>query len=153
MTIEEIAEQLESFRGVLTLRPGPDDGSPEISWGDLFFYYSPDGAVPHTQPFATIVTKDYPDDTSCRLDRDGTFRVNIAAGRAEFDRWTAGQSTAGPLEPADDTVIAHPVYGGLGWLAVTNPGPRTEAAVRDLLRLAYDQARTRAGRRADAAGN
>jgi hypothetical protein len=45
-------------------------------------------------------------------------------------------------------VIAHPVYGTLGWLAVVNPGPRTEAAVRELLDAAYRLARARHERRA-----
>ena len=30
--------------------------------------------------------------------------------------------------PALDAVIAHPVYGSLGWLAVNNPGPATAEA-------------------------
>ena len=58
MSIEEIAEFVEGLGGVLTLRPARGDGSPEISWGDLFFYYAPDRVVPQTQPFATVVTKD-----------------------------------------------------------------------------------------------
>jgi hypothetical protein len=52
------------------------------SWGDLFFYYAPDGVVPTAgQPFATIVTKHYPDDAGSRLARPGAFRLNVAAGR------------------------------------------------------------------------
>ena len=60
----------------------------------------------------------------------------------------------GPGEPADDvdpsvqdTVFAHPVYGSLGWLAVVNPGPATTQAVRNMLRKAYDLARSRYERR------
>ena len=37
-------------------------------------------------PFATIVTKDYPDDRESRLDRPGAFRLNVAAGTDEFRR-------------------------------------------------------------------
>ncbi len=48
---------------------------------------------------------------------------------------------------ADDTVGAHPVYGSAGWLAVVNPGPRTDVALRDLLRTAHRLARARYGRR------
>ena len=57
MTIDDIITQVTGLGGVLTLRPEAGDGSPEISWGDVFFYYAPDGVVPRTQPFATIVTK------------------------------------------------------------------------------------------------
>lgn len=142
MSIEEITAFIESLGGVLTLRPGPGDGSPEIAWGDSFFYYAPDGAAPATgQPFATIVTKDYPGDDTSRLDRPGAFRVNIAATRdvvrARTDRDPAADSSA------PDTVLVHPVYGSAGWLAVVDPGPRTRDAIRDLLRDAHGRARTR----------
>ncbi|MBO3750088.1 hypothetical protein J5X84_28740 [Streptosporangiaceae bacterium NEAU-GS5] len=151
MTVDEIIGFVDGLDGVLTLRPGPGDGTPEIAWSDVFFYYAPDGVVPATtQPFATVVTKDYPGDETSRLDRPGAFRVNLAPGRQEFIRWTGhapGETTA--VEAAsDDTVIAHPVYGSAGWLAVVNPGGGTEATVRELLRTAHDLARARYERRA-----
>ncbi|GAA4658474.1 MULTISPECIES: DUF6194 family protein [Amycolatopsis] len=139
MGITEIIEFVGGLDGVLTLQPGPGDGSPEISWGDAFFYYAPDGVVPKTQPFATIVTKDYPGDETSRLNRPGAFRVNLFAGKEIFKQWTGHT----PPEDAEDVVIAHPVYGRQGWLAVVNPGPRTENTVRDLLRAAHDLARSR----------
>ena len=152
MTIDEMIDFGSSLDGVLTLRPGPGDGSPELAWGDVFFYYAPDGVMPQaTQPFATIVTKDYPDDRESRLDRPGVFRVNLAAGQDEFVRWTGHRPREHqPVDPSvEDTVIAHPVYGPLGWLAVVNPGPRTEQTVRDLFTKAYGLARARAERRAE----
>jgi hypothetical protein len=154
MTMDEIISFVDGLDGALTLRPASGDGSPEISWGDTFFYYSPDGVTPTTtQPFATVVTKNYPGDEASRLDRPGAFRVNISAGKEAFIRWTGHA----PREPATtevdlsaaDTVIAHPVYGTVGWLAVVNPGSRTEAATRELLRTAYHLARSRYERRAE----
>lgn len=80
--MDEIISFVADLDGVLAVRPGPDDGSPEISWGDTYFFYSPDGVVPPaTQPFATIVTKDYPGDESARLHRPDTFRVKSPPGR------------------------------------------------------------------------
>ncbi|MBT2212149.1 DUF6194 family protein [Actinomadura sp. NEAU-AAG7] len=153
MTIEEIIGFVDGLDGVLTLRPAPGDGTPEISWGDTFFYYAPDGTTPvTTQPFATVVTKNYPDDEASRLDRPDTFRVNIAAGKEAFVQWTGHApreaASAGSDPSATDTVIAHPVYGTAGWLAVVNPGGRTEAPTRELLRTAYQLARSRHERRA-----
>jgi len=152
MSIDEITDFLESLGGVLVLRPQPGDGSPEISWGDLFCYYAPDGVIPSTQPFATIVTKDYPGDDRSRLDRPDTFRLNVAAGSEAFRAWTGHDRGELPGSDADlsqpDTVFAHPVYGNLGWLAVVNPGPGSEDAVRDLLRTAHHLARERSERRA-----
>ena len=153
--MDEVIEFIEGLGGVLTLRPRPGDGSPEISWGDAFCYYAPDGVVPRTQPFATIVTKDYPGDEGSRLDRPGAFRVNLAAGTEKFRRWT-GRAPRDPgtsdVDPStSDVVIPHPVYGTLGWLAVVDPGPRTEEVLRDLLRRAHSRARARYERRAEAA--
>ncbi|MGW7516340.1 DUF6194 family protein [Streptomyces sp. NPDC054796] len=154
MTIDEIIGFVGGLDGVLTIRPAPGDGTPELSWGDTFFYYAPDGAAPATaQPFATVVTKNYPGDEASRLDRPDTFRVNIAAGKEAFIRWTGHA----PREPASaeadpgatDTVLAHPVYGTVGWLAVVNPGERTEAPTRELLRAAHHLARSRHERRAE----
>jgi len=152
MTIDEIIEFTESLGAVLTLRPGPGDGTPEIAWGDVFFYYAPDGQVPAaTQPFATVVTKDYPGDERSRLDRPGVFRLNIDAGRAHFLAHL-GRSpravAAAPEDPsAGDTLVAHPVYGSAGWLSVVDPGPRTTGALRELLRAAHERARERSERR------
>lgn len=153
MGIDEITEFLACFEGVLTLKPAPGDGSPEISWGDTFFYYAPDGVAPKTgQPFATIVTKDYPGDDGSRLDRPGAFRLNVAAGKDAFTDWTGRaprEAATGEADPrVADVVMAHPVYGSLGWLAVVNPGARTEPAVRELLRTAHELARSRHQRRA-----
>ncbi|MFE6965155.1 DUF6194 family protein [Agromyces sp. NPDC057679] len=138
MSIDEITEYVESLGGVLTLRPEPGDGTPEIAWGDRFFYYAPDGVLPPGQPFTTIVTKDYPDEPSAGLG-DGVFRVNIDAGRR-------GQ------EPVDDPALrdvvqAHPAYGHLGWVSVVQPGERTSGELRKLLRDAHAAAKHRWERR------
>lgn len=87
--MDEIIGFVDSLDRVLTLRPVPGDDSPETSWGDVFFYYGPDGTVPtRTQPFATVVTKNYPDDAAPRVDRPDTFRVNVCAAQEDFVRWT-----------------------------------------------------------------
>lgn len=155
MDIDDNTALLERLDGMLILRPAPGDGTPEIAWGDSFFYYAPDGQVPTTtQPFATIVTKDYPDDTTSRLDREGFFRLNIAAGKEAFTSWMGRDPRAEPVGIVDpsvtDVVFAHPVYGDLGWLSVVNPGPRTREAVTELLREAHRRAQARYDRRSDA---
>ncbi|WP_405493935.1 DUF6194 family protein [Nocardia sp. NBC_00511] len=148
MSIDEIIEFIEALGGVLTLRPGPGDGFPEIAWGDVFFYYSPSGEIPTaTQPFATIVTKDYPDDRASRLDRPDAFRLNISAGREAFAEQTGYTPREAADHPVDssraDVLLAHPVYAGAAWLAVVNPGPGTARAVEGLLVAAHSRARGR----------
>lgn len=77
--------------------------------------------------------------------------MNVAAGRVLFAERTGfvpGGKSGGPRETLDDTVIAHPTYGSLGWLAVVNPGPNTERDLRNILRHAWEAARSRFERRA-----
>lgn len=62
----------------------------------MFFSYAPDGRPPrNVQPYATIVTKDYPGDTACDLDPPGRWRVNVRVDRATFLELT-GRSRAAP---------------------------------------------------------
>jgi hypothetical protein len=145
MTIDEVIDFVAGLDGVLTQRPQAGDGTPEIAWGDVFFYDAPDGTVPqNTQPFATIVTKDYPGDEMSQLDRPDVFRVNLAPGREAFTAHTGG----GTPDPSTlDAFFAHPVYGELGWVSVNNPGPGTSETLREQLRLAHDLARARYLRR------
>lgn len=145
MSLDEIGKFISSLDGVLTLEPQPGDGSPEISWGDLFFYYAPDGVVPRTQPFATIVTKDYPDDKGSRLDRPDTYRVNIAVGASTFRTLIGRETRESETDDVDpstaDVVIAHPVYASAGWVSVVDPGTATTQTVHELLRSAHSRAR------------
>lgn len=138
MTIDEINAYVESLGEVLTMRPAPCDGTPEVAWGDLFFYYAPDGVVPSGQPSATVVTKDYPGEPSSAL-APGEFRVNIDAGRR-------GQSETEDATQRD-RVMPHPVYGGLGWVCVVQPGPNTSTELRPLVREAHAAALRRWERR------
>jgi hypothetical protein len=140
MTIIEISDFVQSLGDVLTVSPVEGDGTLEIAWGDLFFYYAPDGVVPPGQPFATIVTKDYPGEPPAGLG-DGAFRVNIDAGRRDEV----------PVEdPAlRDTVMPHPVYGHLGWVCVVEPGEGATPRLHDLLSQAHDAAKRRWARRHD----
>lgn len=107
--------------------------------------------MPKSQPFATIVTKDYPDDAGSRLDRPDAFRLNIAAGADAFRAWTGRAPRAPATDEIDpstaDVVFPHPVYGGLGWLSIVNPGQATDGASRELLRTAHALARARRQRR------
>jgi hypothetical protein len=142
---------------VLVLSPGPGSAFPEIAWGDHFIYYAPDGRVPATQPFATIVTKDYPDDATSRLDPPDRWRLNVHVGARVFERLVGQSPRAFGERPAEaraaadhaaaDLVLPHPVYGSLGWVAVVTPGTRTTELVLRLLRDAHADARRRALRR------
>lgn len=152
MSIEQILDVVRSLDGVLVLAPEEGSEFPELAWGNFFFYYAPDGQVPHNvPPYATIVTKDYPDDAQSELDPAGRWRVNIHVGRARFDELT-GQSprTFSSRDfAAADVIMPHPVHGALGWIAVVNPAAAPLSTVLELLRDAHAHARRRATRRTE----
>ncbi|MEV7734319.1 DUF6194 family protein [Streptomyces sp. NPDC088921] len=142
--MEQIIATVRGFEGALVVVPEPGGGFPEIAWGDAFFYYAPDGRMPRTtQPYGTIVTKDYPDDSASDLDPPGRWRVNIHVGRAALPELLDGRYDLA----AADVVLPHPVYGSLGWICVVNPGERTTGTVVRLLRAAHEAARAREARR------
>jgi hypothetical protein len=101
------------------------------------------------QPYATIVTKNYPDDIRCDLDRPGRWRLNIHVGRTVFTELTGEVPRARSSADltATDVVLPHPVYRALGWVAIVNPGARTHPLAVRLLRGAHEDARRRAARR------
>ncbi|ADG77948.1 hypothetical protein TPAU25S_02844 [Tsukamurella paurometabola] len=144
MSMQQIIAFIRSLDDVVELAPESGSEFPEIAWGDHFFYFSPGGTIPQRgQPFATIVTKDYPDDDRCDLDPPGRFRVNAHVGRSRLDELVTG-------DPADDAaadqVIPHPLYSRQGWVAVVTPGPGSTDLVTGLLREAHAAAVARADR-------
>ncbi|MFB2596928.1 DUF6194 family protein [Herbiconiux sp. P17] len=148
--MQRIIEGVEALDGVLVLAPEAGSRAPEIAWGDVFFYYAPEGEPrDHDQPFATIVTKDYPDDTASHLGA-GRWRVNIHVDRPTFEDLTGEEPRHLTLErdfAATDTFFPHPIYGPLSWVSVVNPSTTTLPRVLDLLNAAHTAARARADRR------
>jgi len=146
LSIDQIIGIVQNLDGALVVAPAAGDADfPELAWGDAFFYYAPDGQMPRTvQPYATVVTKDYPDDTASGLGPAGRWRVNIHVDRATFRELTS-EVSVDPATP--DVVQPHPVYGSAGWIAVINPGRATADTVLRLLREAHDAAGARFERR------
>ncbi len=150
MELQEVVDLVRTLEGSLVLAPEEGSAFPEIAWGDFFFYRAPDGQVPQNQqPYATIVTKDYPDDARSDLDPPGRWRVNVHVDRDMFAA-LVGDRTDLPDEAyaEADAFLPHPVYGSLGWVSVVNPGERTGERVRELVRRAHEAAKARAERRA-----
>lgn len=145
MEMQTIIGFVHGLEGALVVAPTPGSDFPELSWGDAYFYHAPDGRMPErTQPYGTIITKDYPDDTSSALGAPGRFRVNIHVGREQVEALVP----ADPDPLAVDVFRRHPLYGTSGWVCVVDPADRTADAVLSLLREAHDAARSRAARRA-----
>lgn len=144
MNMHEIIQSVRGLSGALVIIPEEGSAFPELAWGDAFFYYAPDGRMPErTQPYGTIITKDYPDDATSALG-PGRFRVNIHVGTERADPLVA----AGTELTETDTFFRHPVYGDAGWVCVIAPAERTTPTMIELLQSAHESARLRAVRRA-----
>jgi hypothetical protein len=151
VTEAELVEFVAGLPGVAAVTASAETGAPEIAGGDTFFLYDPENQESDRQiPFATIVIKDYPGfDTASQLDRPGVFRLNIGVGRTRFQELLGYPPEALAEHEAEidytafDQLIPHPFYATQGWVAVLNPGPRTDTTIRALLR----DARTRAANR------
>ncbi|WKG04074.1 DUF6194 family protein [Mycolicibacterium sp. HK-90] len=155
MSMDQLLETIRRFDGVLELAPTADSLFPEIAWGDHFFYYAPNGQVPQReQPYATIVTKNYPDDASSDLDRPGRWRLNIHVGRSAYIELLGEDPRLDPVGvdfTAVDTLLPHPGYHAQGWVSIINPAARTGDLALSLLGEAHDAARRRATRRTSSA--
>lgn len=157
MSMNQILTALREFPGVLELAPQAGSEFPEVSWGDHFFYYSPDATVPRNrQPYATIVTKDYLDDVGSRLDAPDRWRVNIHVGTALFVDllgFAPGSMETSTVDFSEaDVFLPHPLYGSYGWVAVVNPGPHTTARALSALHRAHIADQRRVDRRAASRG-
>jgi hypothetical protein len=155
LSIDQIIGTVRGLEGSLVVAPAVGDPDvPELAWGDAFFYFAPDGVMPrNVQPYGTIVTKNYPDDTASDLDGPDRWRVNIHVDRATFRELIDDRGAGERVDPATpDVVLPHPVYGTAGWIAVVTPGPQTGDTVLRLLRETHEAARARYERRRAAKG-
>lgn len=149
MTEDDLIEFVTSLPGVVAVTANATNRAPEGSWGDLFFFYDPEGDLPADRrfPFATIVTRDYHGfDTASNLSRPGVFRLNIAVGRTKFQD-LVGYSPAAHADhqgnfdyTAFDQLLPHPAYASQAWVCILNPSEATSPQVRSLLTEAHTRA-------------
>ncbi|MFO1001898.1 MAG: DUF6194 family protein [Planctomycetaceae bacterium] len=126
------------------------DGSPEIAWGDTFFYLRNANGDHGKMPFTTIVTKDYDGfDCESKLNRGGLFRLNIEVGTEKFTElfgFPPKEFEAKRTQfdfPSIDTLFPHPVYGAYGWISIINPGHASTGLIKSLLDFAHERSRSR----------
>ncbi|RDZ28762.1 DUF6194 family protein [Lysobacter silvisoli] len=140
MTQDEIRAYLADHAAVRIQIAGPDDGSPELAWGDTFVYALDADGQARKMPFATIVIKDYDGfDTQSQLNRGGLYRVNLDIGKELFEEsfGFAPREFDSHRDQFDfaelDQFFPHPVYGANGWISIIQPGTTTRATLEMLL--------------------
>jgi len=151
MTQDEIRQRLGSNASVLVQIASSGDGSPEIAWGDTFFFVRDKSGEPKKMPFSTIVTKDYDGfDSDSNLNRGGLYRLNLEIEKDEFaklfgfrpDQFADNRSKFD--FSSQDELFPHPLYGQNSWVSIINPGVNSSAQINALLDLSLGRALRRA---------
>jgi Family of unknown function (DUF6194) len=110
----------KTLPGVVVVTAGPDNGAPEVAWGDSFGF-----------------------DTSSNLYRPGVFRLNVGVGRQRFEALLGyppsqhAAHSAGVDYAVLDQVIPHPEYAAQGWVAILCPAD--EGRARELIEHGYER--------------
>ncbi len=152
MNQQQITDFLMGLGNVKPFVASEENGDPEISWGDTFYYIvDPSGRSPK-MPFATIVIKDYVGfDEASRLNRGGLFRLNADLGKEGFKELfghlpAEHEAQSGRFDySALDTFLPHPVYAQYGWASIINPSEKSASQVKEILLTAHKRALHKAG--------
>lgn len=120
------------------------------AWGEKSLFYNPGGRLPRGVYFATVKEKDGENDKASNLNRDRIFRLNVGTTKPLFlerfgpppPRPEKGGVVEGPWDfTALDTLMPHPVYGWMSWVAVLNPSDKTFDELQPIIEAAYAKAK------------
>ena len=123
--------------------------NPLETWGELSFFVNPEMKLKRGKYFATLKSKDGKNDRASNLNREGVFRLNIGLPPREYEaifglrppRPIKGSIIEGDYDFTTlDTLMPHPIYGWMGWIAILNPSKTNFDRFRDYLDIAYDKA-------------
>ena len=135
-----VHDHITALRGVV----------PKAAWGETSYFFNPGQRFERGTYFATIKDHDGVNDHASRLDRPGVWRLNMGVAKPVYfalfgpppPRPGKGRTIEGDWDfTALDTLMPHPVYGWMGWIAVLNPSPATWARCRPLIESAYERAK------------
>ncbi len=153
MTPDEFAETiLQTYEGVTF----------KAFWGDQSFFYNPGSRFANGAYFATMKLHDGENDSASNINRPGVWRLNIGLTPKAYKsvlgdkpaRPARGEAVEGPWDFTSlDTLMPHPCYGWMGWVAILSPSAQNVTTLKPLLDDAYGKAvkafdkRVRADRR------
>jgi hypothetical protein len=126
------------------------------NWGERALFFNPERRLPKGVYVLTFKERDGPNDSASHLDRGGLFRLNIGLTRPDYLqlfgppplRPAAGQTVdTGHDFTLPDTVMPHPVYAWMSWIAVISPSDETLCALMPRIDAAVEQAETKFSQR------
>lgn len=110
------------------------------------FFYNPDSSLPKGIYFATIKESDGPNDKASFLDRENVYRLSIGIGKKNYQDIFGTVPTRpikGGIIDYDfdfsvlDTLMPHPIYAWISWVAINNPTKGNLETVSYLLDISY----------------
>jgi hypothetical protein len=110
------------------------------------FFYNPNCSLPKGIYFATIKESDGPNDKASHLDREGVFRLSVGIGKHNYQNVFGAIPTRplkGKIIDYDfdfsilDTLMPHPIYAWISWVAINNPKRENLETVKYLLDMSY----------------
>tara|TARA_B100000749_G_scaffold280259_1_gene275706 strand:+ start:64096 stop:64554 length:459 start_codon:yes stop_codon:yes gene_type:complete len=141
MTILEISKYVMSL----------DHGiSENTNWGERGLFYNPGNKLPKGVYLMTFKEKDGPNDNASAIDRGGLFRLNLGISKASFldlfgeipERPRAGEIVnTGHNFKEINSIMPHPVYGWMCWIAILNPGKENFERLKPYIQDSLESAR------------
>lgn len=137
LSIEEIT------RYVLDHCPGTVQNE---NWGERGLFYNPDHSRPKGVYLLTFKEKDGANDRASHIDRGGLYRLNLGIGKPAYQQLFGvppKRPAAGAIVDTGhdftklDTIMPHPVYGWMSWIAILNPSRETFDQLKPLIQIAY----------------
>jgi hypothetical protein len=133
MSVEEIASEILAMDSGIVF---------SSNWGERALFYNPNWVLKKGIYIATFKERDGANDRSSCLDQEGRFRLNIGLTKASYanffgptpKRRSAGQVVAtGHDFAVCDTIMPHPIYAWMSWIAVISPTRSTLVDLKPLL--------------------
>lgn len=122
------------------------------AWGEKSYFYNPHQQKTRGAYFCTIKEKDGDNDKASHLARNNVYRLNLCITRAFFleqfkvipQRPSKGGVISGPYDFTElNTLMPHPVYGWMCWVAISNPDKTTFSKIKVLINESYQLAKTK----------
>lgn len=138
--------------------PGKYDGMVvNHNWEEKGLFYNPGNKLAKGIYILTFKEKDGPNDNASNVNRDGIYRLNLGISKDSFialfgeipKRPSAGKTiNTGHNFQKLDTIMHHPVYGWMSWIAIHNSGKQTFEILKPLINESVKMAKIKFSKKA-----
>jgi hypothetical protein len=147
LSVEDIVQQILALDTGLVF---------DSNWGERAIFFNPGRVLKKGVYIATFKERDGQNDRASNLNRGGLFRFNLGLTKATYfplfgfppARPASGQTIdTGHDFTAVDTLMPHPVYGWMSWVAIINPSGSSFERLKPLLVDSLEAAKSKFAKR------